>query len=63
MLVIREEPGQVAQLGLGAGSDRAAAVAIGTQCRAERQSRVAKLVDLGRGQGEYRLAASASSRS
>ena len=48
VLVVGEEPGQVAQLGLGAGGDRAAAVAVGAEGRAEGQGGVAELVDLGR---------------
>ena len=64
VLVVGEEPGQVPQLGLSTGGDRAPAVAIGTQHWPERQRGIAKLVNLLRGQ---RLIppgrASASSRS
>ena len=64
VLVVGEEPGQVAQLGIGAGGDRAAAVAIGAQGRAEGKRRVAKLVESPPwSAAAYRRAASASSRS
>ena len=48
VLVVGQEPGQVAELGLGAGGDRAAAVAVGAERRAVGEHGVAKLVDLGR---------------
>ena len=47
VLVIGQEPRQVAQLGPGAGGDRASAVAIGAERRAVGERRVAKLVDVG----------------
>ena len=48
VLVVGEEPGQVAQLGPGAGGERASAVAVGAERRAVGQRGVAELVDLGR---------------
>ena len=48
LLVVGQEPRQVAQLGIGAGGDRAAAVAVGAEGRAEGEEGVAQLVDLGR---------------
>ena len=47
MLVVGEEPRQVAQPGLGAGGVAAPAVAIGAHHRAGGQNRVAQLMDLG----------------
>ena len=47
MLVVGEEPGQVAEPGLRAGGEGAAAVAIGAHRRAGGEHGVAKLVDLG----------------
>ena len=43
MLVIGEEPREIAQLGIRAGGDRATAVAIGAKGRAEGQCRVAQI--------------------
>ena len=43
VLVVGEEPGQVAQLGLGAGGHRAAAVAVGAEGRVRGQGGVAEL--------------------
>ena len=47
VLVVGQEPGQVAELGLGAGGDGAAAVAVGAERRAVGERGVAELLDLG----------------
>ena len=47
VLVVGEEPGQVAELGLGAGGHGAAAVAVGAEGRAGGEAGVAELADLG----------------
>ena len=46
LLVVGQEPGQVAQLGGRAGGDRATAVAVGTHGRPVGEEEVAKLVDV-----------------
>ena len=47
VLVVGQEPGQVAKLGPGTGGEGAAAVAVGTEGRAEGEGRVLELLDLG----------------
>ena len=63
VLVVGQEPGQVAELGLGAGGDRAAAVAVGAERRAvgERRRRGAGRISAAFS-GSKRRAASAFSR-
>src|SRR5262245_10732055 len=51
VLVIGEEPREIAQLGLRPGGDGAAAVAIGAEGRAEGQGGVAEAADVGLFQG------------